>query len=109
MIQKTFGKIAFVCFALVAVVLHAGVQGIAQELPQQNLDSIIAQKIFDNKKNKILNNIVFSGLERYHFKPAKVDDSLSVHFFSEYINDIDRFKMFLLQEDIDYLSCLSIF
>lgn len=77
---------------------------LAQQTQHSNLDSLIQQKIFDNKKNKILNNIIVSGLERYHFQAPQLDDSLSAHFFNEYLNDIDRFKMFLLQEDIDYLG-----
>ncbi len=104
MTQKKYSEIIFIWGVFVAIMLHISIQSSAQDIPQQNLDSIIAQKIFDNKKNKILNNIVFSALERYHFKPAKVNDSLSAHVFSEYIKDIDRFKMFLLQEDIEYLS-----
>lgn len=74
------------------------------QIPQDNLDSIIQQKIFDNKKNKILNNVIISGLARYHYNAPELNDSLSARFFLEYLNDIDRFKMFLLQEDIDYMA-----
>ncbi len=71
---------------------------------QSDIDEKVQQKIFDNKKNKILNNVIISSLERAHYAPKKLDDSLSFQFFHEYLKNIDRGKNFLLKEDIANLS-----
>ena len=80
----------------------------AQTLKLVDKDEIIRdeveQKIFDNKKNKILSNVMISSLERAHYAPKELNDSLSLEFYNEYINNIDRFKNFLLQVDIYELS-----
>ena len=73
-------------------------------LAQVDLEDEIQQKLFDNKKNKILSNVIISSLERAHFAPKELNDSLSSEFYHEYLNSIDRSKNFLLQEDIDALS-----
>lgn len=71
---------------------------------QTSLDSEVQQKMFDNKKNKLLSNIIISSLERAHYSPKDLNDSLSKQFFYEYLNNIDRAKNFLLAEDIDLLK-----
>lgn len=71
---------------------------------QVDLEDEVQQKLFDNKKNKILSNVIISSLERAHYAPKELDDSLSSEFYHEYLNNIDRSKNFLLQEDIDALS-----
>lgn len=71
---------------------------------QGNLDDEVQQKIFDNKKNKILSNVIISSLDRAHYSPKAIDDSLSLEFFNEYTKNIDRAKNFLMQEDIEVLS-----
>ena len=78
----------------------------AQELvdTDENIKDAVEQKIFDNQKNKILNNVMVSSLERAHYAPKKLNDSLSLEFYNEYINNIDRAKNFLLQMDIYELS-----
>lgn len=64
----------------------------------------VEQKIFDNKKNKILNNVMVSSLESAHYASKELNDSLSLDFYNEYVNNIDRAKNFLLQMDIYELS-----
>lgn len=71
---------------------------------QENVDAAVQQKIFDNKKNKILSNVIISSLERAHYSPKLLNDSLSSQFYHEYVKNIDRAKNFFLQEDIDALS-----
>lgn len=71
---------------------------------QSQLDDEVQQKIFDNKKNKILSNVIISSLERAHYAPKPLDDSLSLQFFNEYTKSLDRAKNFLLKEDIDQLA-----
>lgn len=73
-------------------------------MAQTDIEDEVQQKIFDNKKNKILSNVIISSLDRAHYAPKKLDDSLSTHFFTEYVKNIDRSKNFLLQEDIKMLS-----
>lgn len=71
---------------------------------QSTIDDEVQQKIFDNKKNKILSNVIISSLDRAHHSPKAIDDSLSAQFYEEYIKNIDRAKNFLMQEDIYELS-----
>lgn len=71
---------------------------------QGTIDEEVQQKIFDNKKNKILSNVIISSLGRAHYSPKLINDSLSEQFFNEYVKNIDRAKNFLMQEDIDILS-----
>lgn len=71
---------------------------------QNEIEDEVRQKLFDNKKNKLLSNVIISSLERAHYAPRKIDDSLSADFFNEYLKSIDRGKNFLLQEDIELLS-----
>lgn len=73
-------------------------------LAQETLEKDVQQKLFDNKKNKILSNVIISSLERAHYSAKKLDDTLSSQFYHEYLKSIDRAKNFLLQEDINALS-----
>lgn len=71
---------------------------------QQSVEDVAEGKIFENQKNKILNEVIRTTLQRAHYQPREFDDSLSADFFDEYVKDIDRTKKFLLQEDIDMLK-----
>jgi len=71
---------------------------------QNTIDDEVQQKIFDNKKNKILSNVIISSLDRAHYSPKGIDDSLSAQFYKEYVKNIDRAKNFLMQEDVYELS-----
>lgn len=70
----------------------------------EEIRDAVEQKIFDNQKNKILNNVMVFYLEKAHFAPKELDDSLSLEFYNEYIKNVDRAKNFLLQMDIYELS-----
>lgn len=61
------------------------------------------QQIAENKNKAILKGIN-RVLNYAHYTPKKIDDSLSVKIFNQFIEDIDPSKRYLLQEDIDTLS-----
>jgi len=86
------------------LVLALGILFILPSFGQNNIEDEVQQKKFDNQKNKLLSNVIISSLERAHYSPREMDDSLSLDFFNEYLKSIDRGKNFLLQEDIDLLS-----
>ncbi len=71
---------------------------------QQSVEEAAEQKIFENKKNKLLNEVIRTTLEKAHYQAREFDDSLSSDFFDEYIKGMDRTKKFFLQEDIDLLN-----
>jgi carboxyl-terminal processing protease len=86
------------------LVFTLGLLFILPAIAQSDKEKEVQQKLFDNKKNKLLSNIIVSSLERAHYTPRKIDDSLSLDFFNEYLKSIDRGKNFLLKEDIELLS-----
>lgn len=86
------------------LVITLGLLFVLPAISQNEKEEEVQQKLFDNKKNKLLSNIIVSSLERAHYSPRKIDDSLSSDFFNEYIKSIDRGKNFLLKEDMEFLS-----
>lgn len=84
--------------------LTLGLLIILPAFSQSDKEKEVQQKQFDNKKNKLLSNVIISSLDRAHYSPRKIDDSLSLDFFNEYLKSIDRGKNFFLQEDVDLLS-----
>ena len=86
------------------LVLLLGLLFILPAISQTEKEKEVQQKLFDNKKNKLLSNVIIASLERAHYAPKEIDDSLSFYLFNEYLNSIDRGKNFLLQKDIDLLS-----
>jgi carboxyl-terminal processing protease len=71
---------------------------------QQTVEEAAEQKIFDNQKNKLLSNVIRATLQSAHYHARAIDDLLSADFFDEYLQNIDRTKKFLLQEDVDLLN-----
>lgn len=71
---------------------------------QTNIEDEVEQKKFDNYKNKLLSSVLISTIERYHYSPKDLNDSLSKKFYDQYIKNIDRSKNFLMQQDIDELN-----
>jgi len=86
------------------LILSLGLLFIIPSIAQTDIEDEVQQKKFDNQKNKLLSNVIISSLERAHYSPRELDDSLSLDFFNEYLKSIDRGKNFLLQEDVDLLS-----
>lgn len=52
------------------------------------------------KENKIL-EIVYSVLKNKHFVSKNIDDNFSKKMFKMYLDSLDRYKMFLLESDVN--------
>lgn len=74
----------FVCLFLSTVI---GIQGFSQ---QQKED-----------KNLTIQYILRTIVSEYHVSPPKIDDEFSVNVYNQYLESVDYYKRFLLQEDID--------
>ncbi len=57
----------------------------------------------DDKRNKVLIDIIHQGLERSHFLEVNLDDKFSQKMFSLYMKRLDYSKRFLLKSDFDQL------
>ena len=57
-----------------------------------------------HQRDRLIGNIIKNALETYHFQDYKIDDSLSVKAFDEFIKKIDYGKQFLLQKDVESLG-----
>jgi len=55
-------------------------------------------------KNKIVLDIVMSGLNNAHYSPVDINDDFSSKFFDLYLERLDYNKKFLLQADIEKLK-----
>jgi carboxyl-terminal processing protease len=55
-------------------------------------------------KEKIVTELVVSGLRYAHYNNNKIDDEFSKKVYKTYLERLDYTKKFLLQEDIDLLS-----
>ena len=58
----------------------------------------------NNKKDETILQVVMHSLESFHFHPLPIDDAFSKETFRLYIDQIDHYKRFLLQTDIDALK-----
>ena len=54
-----------------------------------------------NDKNKVILELIMSGLEQMHFKVHKVNNDFSENVFKLYLQRLDYSKRFFLQSDID--------
>jgi carboxyl-terminal processing protease len=55
----------------------------------------------DPEKDKTLLELLQFVIERYHYKPAAMDDAFSKGIYKDYIEALDPSKRFFLQSDID--------
>jgi carboxyl-terminal processing protease len=55
----------------------------------------------DPEKDKTLLELLQFVIERYHYKPATMDDAFSKGIYKDYIEALDPSKRFFLQSDID--------
>ena len=55
----------------------------------------------DNDKDKLLIQLVTYVLEQGHFDPKDMDDNFSVAVYEDYLNQIDPFRRYFYQSDID--------
>ena len=59
------------------------------------------------RKEKFLNEVIFRGLEGWHYAPLKLDDAFSRKAFEEFEHRLDQTKSFLIQGDIEELLPFS--
>ncbi|NJC26567.1 carboxy terminal-processing peptidase [Neolewinella antarctica] len=62
-----------------------------EDFPPGDKDSVIIQTMMRN-------------LEKYHYKPLKIDDDFSERAYDFYLNDVDGSRLFFTQEDVDQLA-----
>lgn len=54
-------------------------------------------------KEKLISQIIHTGLERWHYSGMKIDDNFSMKAFPEFLELLDTSKRFLLKSDIETL------
>jgi len=64
---------------------------------------IYAQEIQEIPKEKLISQIVYTGLERWHYSGKRIDDKFSEQAFLDFLHLLDPSKRFLLKSDIDIL------
>lgn len=75
-------------FLLVFVILLSAMPGCRGQVDEQ-------------KKNLVLMDLLKRSLEQGHFNPVQIDDEFSRRAFTLYLQQIDPFKRFFTQEDIN--------
>lgn len=78
---------------LITLGLAASVAVIAAVFPTANKD-----------KESLTLQVLMAVLERLHFSPQEIDDSLSEEIYNEYLEGMDRSKRFLLSSEVDQLA-----
>ena len=63
--------------------------------------SFTAKTFEDNDKDKLLVQLITYVLEQGHFDPKDMDDNFSVAVYEDYLNQIDPFRRYFHQSDID--------
>lgn len=58
----------------------------------------------EQKKDLVLTDLVKRSVEQFHFDPPAFDDTFSQKAFDEYFKQVDPFKRFFTQQDINELS-----
>ncbi|MCP5048603.1 MAG: tail-specific protease, partial [bacterium] len=70
------------------------------------LSSVFAQSE-DAKREKLLAQIIHSGLDRWHYSDVKINDEFSEKAFDVFLDFFDFSKQFLLKEDVKELRKYS--
>ena len=78
---------------LIIIALAASVAVIAAVFPKANKD-----------KESLTLQVLMAVLERLHFAPQEVDDSLSQEIYKEFLEGMDRSKRFLLSSEVEQLA-----
>ncbi len=78
---------------LIILALAASVAVFAAVFPKANKD-----------KESLTLQVLMAVLEKLHFAPQEVDDSLSEEIYSEYLDAMDRNKRFLLSGEVEQLA-----
>lgn len=58
----------------------------------------------DPEKDKILLELLTYVLERGHYSPKQIDDAYSEKVYADYLEAMDPFKRFFLQEDVEKMD-----
>jgi carboxyl-terminal processing protease len=71
--------------------------------------SFVAFRAFDKEENdpekdKILLELLTYVLERGHYSPKQIDDAYSEKVYADYLEAMDPFKRFFLQEDVQKMD-----
>jgi carboxyl-terminal processing protease len=64
---------------------------------------LVSDNLFHGKnptREKLLSQMIHTGLERWHFSGKKIDDSFSMMALTEFLEYLDYRKQFLLVEDV---------
>ena len=63
-------------------------------------------KTFDdsNDKDKLLIELIIHMLEQAHFEPKEMNDEFSSNVFQDYLNQLDPYKRYFYQSDIEEFS-----
>ena len=77
----------------ITLALAASVAVIAAVFPKANKD-----------KESLTLQVLMAVLERLHFAPQKIDDSLSQEIYKEYLDGMDNNKRFLLSSEVEQLA-----
>ena len=56
------------------------------------------------QREKFLDEVMFRGMEGWHYAPQKIDDTFSKQAFLEFVSRLDQTKSFLIQPDIEELN-----
>jgi len=63
--------------------------------------SFTTKKFEDPDKDKLLIQLITYVLEQGHFTPKDINDDFSEHVFNNYLDQLDPFKRYFYQSDID--------
>ena len=66
--------------------------------------SFDTQAFTQQKRDRLLGNLIKKALENYHYRRLMIDDSISNIAFKEYLKRLDPGKQFLLVDDIKKLE-----
>jgi carboxyl-terminal processing protease len=61
------------------------------------------QEAVEVPKERLISQIIHTGLERWHYSGMKIDDDFSMKAFPEFLELLDSSKRFLLKSDIETL------
>ena len=60
------------------------------------------------QKDSVIISLVHDGLTSFHFKPKPINDDLSVKVMKEYLENLDRNKLFLMKTVKNLTFCFAI-
>jgi carboxyl-terminal processing protease len=69
---------------------------------QTNIDT--SKTLQPEERHSSAMQLVTIFIEKYHYSPKNVDDSLSLWIYKDYLKSMDFQKMYFLQDDIDEFS-----